>query len=323
MKKIRRRTSAFLVTVGAVALFAAMTVSPAAAGGHDEEHAAIGCSWDAGDFSSLGSLATSSTARAGAKGNKGRDKSTAHITSDTELPPGQDRKAAIPATIPVWFHVITDGKQGKVTDEQIQEQMNVLNLAFGGFYGGADFGMTFELKGVTRTNNAAWFAQATFADEVDMKRALKRGDAKTMNVYTNSADGYLGWAYYPSIVVLQQYQVLDGVVLDYNSLPGGAYGSAYSLGHTLTHEAGHWLGLAHTFEMGCQGHGDYVEDTPAEATPAGGCQPGRDTCPQPGTDPVHNYMDYSFDSCFTNFTPGQRDRAQKQWSHWRVQVGYN
>jgi hypothetical protein len=323
MKRIRRRSSAFLVTVAATALVAGLTVSPAAAGQH-ASGTGLACGWEAGasEFSSLARLGTSGTDRAG-KPNKAREKSTAHIVSDTELPPGKARKAAIPATIPVYFHVITKGAEGHLTDGQIEEQMNVLNLAFAGFYGGADFGMQFELAGVTRTENADWYDLATFAAELEMKAALKRGDAKALNVYTGSADGYLGWAYYPSIVVQRQYQVLDGVVLDYNSLPGGAYGPAYSLGHTLTHEAGHWLGLAHTFEQGCQGHGDYVADTPAMSIPSGGCPIGKDTCPQPGLDPIHNYMDYSFDSCFTEFTPGQRDRAHKQWSHWRVQVGYN
>ena len=106
-------------------------------------------------------------------------------------------------------------------------------------------------------------------------------------------------------------------MLDYQSLPGGPYGTDYSLGGTLTHEAGHWFGLYHTFDGKCGGKGDYVADTPAERTPTAGCPEGKDTCPKEGFDPIHNYMDYSWDSCYTQFTPGQSSRMQDQYLFFR------
>jgi hypothetical protein len=89
-----------------------------------------------------------------------------------------------------------------------------------------------------------------------------------------------------------------GIVIDYNSLVGGAYGTRFSLAKTATHEAGHWLGLLHTFQGACSAKGDSVDDTPFEATPTSGCPEGKDTCSDPGFDPIHNYMDYSYDSCY-------------------------
>jgi hypothetical protein len=106
--------------------------------------------------------------------------------------------------------------------------------------------------------------------------------------------------------------------MDYRSMPGGPYGSQFSLGFTLTHEAGHWLGLYHTFQGGCNAKGDYVDDTPFERTPTSGCPEGKDTCAESGLDPIHNYMDYSFDSCYTQFTPGQRGRMQDQYLFFRA-----
>ncbi|MEJ7567903.1 MAG: zinc metalloprotease [Gaiellaceae bacterium] len=165
---------------------------------------------------------------------------------------------------------------------------------------------------------ATWFnARAGGDAERDMKKALHRGGFETLNVYTNLAGGYLGYAYLPGLPDARQY--LDGTVIHWATVPGASdlFKDRYDLGHTLTHEVGHWVALEHTFAGGCNAKGDYVEDTPAMAVPTSGCPKGegKDTCPkEPGLDPIENYMDYSYDSCYSMFTEGQADRAQDAWN---------
>ncbi len=311
---------AFLAVVAAVVAGSATPAAGAAAGGP-----AVECgNWAESNwaFGALDRLAPSSTSR-----GSGRTELVRRgIADGTEISGKKPNVGpAFSATIPVYFHVITDGATGEVSDDQIEEQINVLNLSFAGFYGGADTGFRFVLADVDRTDNAAWYALETLADEFAMKSALGEGDATALNIYTGSAAGYLGFSYYPSIVVKQHYRVLDGVVLHYGSLPGG-FIENFDLGFTAAHEVGHWLGLAHTFEQGCIGHGDFVDDTPAMLEPTSGCPEGKDTCTSkndPGLDPIHNFMDYSDDACYTQFTPGQAERAQTQYLHWRLQHGYN
>ena len=225
------------------------------------------------------------------------------------------------ATVPVYFHVITNGPVGNLTNKQISDQMTVLNLEFAGMEGGANTGFSFTLAGVTRNDNADWFnAKPGGINEKSMKRALHQGGNNALNLYSTTAGPYLGWAYLPDIVTKSGQAFLDGIVFDWETVPGASttYAGRFDLGKTVTHEAGHWLNLEHTFFGGCNAKGDFVADTPAERTPTSGCPAGKDTCSDPGLDPIHNYMDYSDDSCYTQFTPGQTQRMQDSWLLYRA-----
>jgi hypothetical protein len=240
-----------------------------------------------------------------------------------DLPASAVNKASknFRATVPVYFHVITDGATGSLTAAQIATQIAVLNATFAGAEGGARTGFSFTLAGVTRTDNAAWFAaNPGGVNENGMKRALHQGGPNALNLYTATAGDYLGWAYLPDIVTKPGRAFLDGVVIDWESLLGVSttYAGRYDQGETATHEVGHWLNLEHTFFGGCNAKGDFVDDTPAQKVPTNGCPEGKDTCRQPGLDPIHNYMDYSYDTCYTQFTPGQSQRMGDAWLLYRA-----
>jgi hypothetical protein len=225
------------------------------------------------------------------------------------------------ATIPVYLHVVTDGAIGSLTDAKIADQITVLNRTFAGGEGGAVTGFSFRLAGVTRTDNAQrFYAGPGGTDEHSMKRTLHQGGDNALKFYSTTAGAYLGWAYLPDIVTKPGQEYLDGVVIDWESIPGtsATYAGRYDQGETATHEVGHWLDLEHTFYGGCSAKGDFVSDTPPEKTPTEGCPAGKDTCREPGLDPIYNYMDYSYDSCYTEFTAGQTQRMRDAWLLYRA-----
>ena len=229
-----------------------------------------------------------------------------------------DRVAGRTVTVPVWFHVLRKDRTvegGNLPLSRISAQIEVLNDSFGGATGGATTGFRFELKGVTRTTNVGWFHVNGSGTDRAMKEALRRGGSETLNIYSaKPGANLLGYAYFASDYDV--VGVLDGVVVHYQTLPGGSF-EIYSEGDTGTHEVGHWLDLYHTFEGGCEG-GDFVADTAPEASPAFRCPTGRDTCPDPGLDPITNFMDYTQDSCVFEFTKGQAVRMQQAWSAFRA-----
>jgi len=63
-------------------------------------------------------------------------------------------------------------------------------------------------------DNASWYLNKK---EIAMKIALKQGGQESLNVYVNTASGYLGYAYYPS----SEDFVEDGAILMNDSMPGG------------------------------------------------------------------------------------------------------
>lgn len=247
-------------------------------------------------------------ARGGNGNGGGKPKPTPSPTPPPPPPAG--------GVINVYFHVINQGSgvsNGDITNQMINDQMNVLNAAY------ATYNFSFNLISVDRTTNSNWYNNCYGSAESAMKNALRQGSADDLNIYTcNPSNGILGYATFPSSY--NNDPISDGVVLLDQSLPGGN-AVPYNEGDTGTHEVGHWMGLYHTFQGGCRGNGDFVDDTPAERSPAYGCPSGRDTCSgrrSPGLDPITNFMDYTDDSCMFEFSAGQGSRMGDQFAVYRA-----
>lgn len=125
----------------------------------------------------------------------------------------------------------------------------------------------------------------------------------------------LGYAYYPYAAGEDYY----GIVM--HNQYTGTIGTSSDDGRTISHEAGHYFGLAHTFDDGCGNNcnnsGDNVCDTPPSVNATYGCSSTQNTCtndnvgagafPSDTQDMVENFM--SYDNCQNLFTQGQKSRV--------------
>ena len=104
-----------------------------------------------------------------------REKDTGQPHKDLPARAKGKAPANLSATVPVWFHVITDGSLGNLTSQQINAQVAVLNTGSAAARVATTAGFSFSLAGVTRTDNPVWYASRSGGAEHEMKTGPEAG----------------------------------------------------------------------------------------------------------------------------------------------------
>ena len=229
-------------------------------------------------------------------------------------------------TIPVVVHVLHIGGSENISDAQIQSQIDIMNEDYGKLPGtngdgaGVDTKVRFCLAKIDPNGNCTngiVRIYSTLTNHKTYERAMLKqlsfwDNTKYMNIYLvkSITGGVLGYSSFPGGPPDE-----DGMVVRSNVF-GNIGTASSSLGRTASHEIGHWFGLYHTFNNGCGVDlcldGDYVCDTPPQATPSFNCTT-LNTCSNDVPDiddQKENYMNYTNDACKNMFTNGQKLRIQ-------------
>lgn len=257
------------------------------------------------------------------------------------------QRAGTKRIIPVVFHVIHEGGIENISKAQIQDQLVKLNKDYS--LTNPDFSQVPACHAAVAADCEIEFRLAT----KDPQGNCTDGIVRVYSSKTNEASNQNGiktvshWDSfrYLNVWVVKSIGSLDGVggeVLGYAQFPAGgllstdglvirhdcigSIGTAANgqfgarLGRTMSHEAGHWLGLRHIWgDADCGSDG--IEDTPPAFGPnygicfndfpyiplivSGGDTSTCNTEVACG-EMFENYMDYSDDACMAMFTQGQK-----------------
>ncbi|MCV9934444.1 PKD domain-containing protein [Flavobacterium sp. LS1R47] len=248
------------------------------------------------------------------------------------------RKDAAPYIIPVVFHILNDGSNiGKTfTKAQMQSRINdaidVCNKDFNGLYPAYNtVDPRFE---AVKSKMNIQFVLATVDPDGNLLETPGMNwhpDAHIVDGYDSKIYNYMYYGkngkYYLDIVVVDEPNPSDGVYgsghaflpvqdvvphVTYNHRYIGTTGgsdASFQFAKEMSHEFGHYFGLQHTFQNGCDPINDGMADTPP-TTQGFGCNLSAvNSCGVIAN--YQNLMDYNVD-CQSMFTKDQTN-AMTYW----------
>lgn len=232
--------------------------------------------------------------------------------------------------IPVVFHILHEYGSENISDAQVEDAIRVMNEDYRKLNAdttntvaafkpiAADCEIEFRLARLDPNGNCTngidrIVSSLTNSGDDDAKlNPWPRSKYLNIWVVKNIASGAAGYSMYPSAVSGGWGAAVDGIMV-LSTYVGAIGTSSQTRSRTLTHEAGHWMNLAHTWgdsnspglAANCQDD-DSVSDTP-NTVGWTSCNLNGATCGSP-LDNVQNYMEYSY--CSNMFTAGQRSRMR-------------
>jgi plastocyanin len=231
--------------------------------------------------------------------------------------------------IPVVFHVIHYNGPENISDDQVLSAVSVMNRDFRKLNEDVsdvidpfielanDVEIEFRLaqrdpNGDCHIGINRILSQLTYDGGGEVKDLIQWPRNSYLNIWVvENAAGAAGYSLYPSSVNGNQGAGNDGIVVAHDYTGNIGTSNNYR-SRTLTHEAGHWMNLRHTWgnsnnpgEADNCDNDDNVDDTPLTSGWTS-CNVNGETCGS--LDNVQNYMEYSY--CGRMFSTGQGNRMR-------------